>query len=452
MNENGIHILIVDDEPNIRAGLSKGLMDEASSVDTAKDGDEAIRMFDRTSHQLVIADLKLPGSMDGLELVKQLKYKRPETVVIVITAHGTVENAVEAMRRGALDFIIKPVDLDLIRHQVRKALEHHRLVSENRRLRERLASDSEISEFVGNSAAMRNVFRQVRQVADTDATVLIEGESGTGKELVARAIHTLSTRGEGSFVAVNVGALPETLLESELFGYEKGAFSGATRTKRGRFELADRGTLFLDEVTEMSPKTQVDLLRVLETREFRRLGGEELIVSDVRLIAATNRDIGNVVRDGKFREDLYYRLNVIPLTVPPLRDRRDDIPLLVEHFLEQFHQRHCREPKRIAGEAMKILTSYSWPGNVRQLRNLVERLVVTAEGPVIHATNLPEEMRTSPDAGDADLTLNAAVERAEKQAILRALAACNHHRERTAKLLGMSVRNLHYRMNRYGLQ
>jgi len=452
MNENGIKILIVDDEPNIRAGLSKGLMDEASTVDTAKDGDEAIRLFDRTAHQLVIADLKLPGSTDGLELVKQLKRKRPETVVIVITAHGTVENAVEAMRRGALDFIIKPVDLDLIRHQVRKALEHHRLVSENRRLRERLASDGEISEIVGNSAAMRDVFRQVRQVADTDATVLIEGESGTGKELVARAIHSLSARAEGSFVAVNVGALPETLLESELFGYEKGAFSGATRTKLGRFELADGGTLFLDEVTEMSSKTQVDLLRVLETREFRRLGGEQVIASDVRLIGATNRDIGNVVRDGKFREDLYYRLNVIPLMVPPLRDRRDDIPLLVEHFLEQFSQRHRREPKGVAGDAMQILTSHSWPGNVRQLRNLVERLVVTAEGPVIHATNLPEEMRTSSDAGDADMTLASAVELAEKQAILRALAACNHHRERTAGLLGMSVRNLHYRMNRYGLQ
>jgi len=452
MNENGIKILIVDDEPNIRAGLSKGLMDEASTVDTAKDGDEAIRLFDRTAHQLVIADLKLPGSTDGLELVKQLKHKRPETVVIVITAHGTVENAVEAMRRGALDFIIKPVDLDLIRHQVRKALEHHRLVSENRRLRERLASDGEISEIVGNSAAMRDVFRQVRQVADTDATVLIEGESGTGKELVARAIHSLSARAAGSFVAVNVGALPETLLESELFGYEKGAFSGATRTKLGRFELADGGTLFLDEVTEMSSKTQVDLLRVLETREFRRLGGEQVIASDVRLIGATNRDIGNVVRDGKFREDLYYRLNVIPLMVPPLRDRRDDIPLLVEHFLEQFSQRHRREPKGVAGDAMQILTSHSWPGNVRQLRNLVERLVVTAEGPVIHATNLPEEMRTSSDAGDADMTLASAVELAEKQAILRALAACNHHRERTAGLLGMSVRNLHYRMNRYGLQ
>ncbi|MBI3464614.1 MAG: sigma-54-dependent Fis family transcriptional regulator [Planctomycetes bacterium] len=452
MNQDGFHILIVDDEPNIRSGLAKGLSNEAGSVDTAKDGDEALALFDRTGHQLVIADLKLPGTIDGLELLKQIKHKRPETVVVVITAHSTVENAVEAMRRGAYDFITKPVDLNLIRHQVRKALEHHRLVSENRRLRERLAGEGEISDIVGNCAAMQEVFRQVRQVADTDATVLVQGESGTGKELVAQAIHNLSPRREGPFVAVNVGALPETLLESELFGYEKGAFSGATRRKLGRFELAEGGTLILDEITEMSPKTQVDLLRVLEQREFRRVGGEDLIASDVRVIAASNKDIHQLVGDSRFREDLYYRLNVIPIIVPPLRDRREDIPLLVEHFLQQFCERHRRESKRVAGEALGVLAGHSWPGNVRQLRNLIERLVVTVEGPVIHAADLPEEMRTPPDSTAADLTLAATVERAEKQAILQALAACNHHRERTAKLLRISVRNLHYRMNRYGLQ
>jgi two-component system NtrC family response regulator len=297
---------------------------------------------------------------------------------------------------------------------------------------------------------MQDVFRQVRQVADTNATVLIQGESGTGKELVAQAIHNLSSRREGPFVGVNLGALPETLLESELFGYEKGAFSGATRRKPGRFELAEGGTLFLDEVTEMSPKSQVDLLRVLEQREYRRVGGEELLRTDARVIAASNKDIRPLVAHGRFREDLYYRLNVVPIIVPPLRDRRDDIPLLVEHFLEQFCERHRREPKRVAGETMQFLVGHSWPGNVRQLRNLIERLVITVDGPVIHAADLPEEMRAA--TTDDALTLAAAVERAEKQAILAALRHSNNHRERTAKLLGISVRNLHYRMNRYGLQ
>lgn len=450
MNTNGFHILIVDDEPNIRAGLAKGLSGEAAVIDTAKDGEEAVAKFDRVGHQLVIADLRLPGAIDGMELLRQIKHKRPETVVVVITAHSTVENAVEAMRRGAYDFVTKPVDLNLIRHQVRKALEHHRLVTENRRLRERLAGEGELSEIIGNCAAMQDVFRQVRQVASTDATVLIQGESGTGKELVAQAIHNLSPRREGPFVAVNLGALPETLLEAELFGYEKGAFSGATRRKPGHFELAEGGTLFLDEVTEMSPKSQVDLLRVLEQHQFRRVGGEELIVSDARVIAASNKDFKPLIAEQRFREDLYYRLNVIPIVVPPLRDRRDNIPLLVEHFLGQFCERHQRDSKRVAGEAMQFLIGHNWPGNVRQLRNLMERLVITVEGPVIHAADLPEELRTV-EANQA-MTLEAAVERSEKQAILAALRHCNNHRERTAKLLGISVRNLHYRMNRYGLQ
>ena len=450
MNQNGFHILIVDDEPNIRAGLAKGLSEEAALVDMAKDGEEALAKFEKTGHHLVIADLKLPGAVDGLELLRQIKHKRPETVVVVITAHSTVENAVEAMRCGAFDFMTKPVDLNLIRHQVRKALEYHRLINENRRLRERLADTGEITEIIGNCAAMQKLLRQVLQVVDTDATVLVEGESGTGKELVARAIHNLGARGGGPFIAVNLGALPETLLESELFGYEKGAFSGATRRKLGRFELADGGTLFLDEVTEMSPKSQVDLLRVLEQREYHRVGGEELLHTDARIIAASNRNIQNLVDNGRFREDLYYRLNVIPIIVPPLRNRREDIPLLVEHFLEPFCERHRREQKRVAGEAMQILVGHSWPGNVRQLRNLIERLVITVEGPVIHAADLPEEMRTA--TTDDALTLNAAVERAEKKAILAALRHCNNRREATAKLLGISVRNLHYRMNRYGLQ
>jgi two-component system NtrC family response regulator len=369
--------------------------------------------------------------------------------VIVITAFGTIETAVKAMRLGAYDFVTKPVDLDLLRHQVGKAAEHHRLVLENQRLRDLLGEVGEDLEIIGNCSATRELLRQVRQVGATDATVLIHGESGTGKELTARAIHRFSSRADQAFVTVNLGALPETLLESELFGYEKGAFTGALRRKTGRFERAGGGTLFLDEVTETSQKSQVDLLRVLEEQEFQRLGGEETLTADVRVVSATNRDIEQLVATGEFREDLYYRLNVVPIHIPPLRERRDDIPILVEHFLTHFCERHRRGPKRLANEALQILVSHSWPGNIRQLRNLMERLVVTVGGEVIHAEDLPADMRSRIDHSAG--TLAAAVENAEKRAILSALTACDNHREKTARLLDISVRTLHYKMSRYGL-
>jgi two-component system NtrC family response regulator len=280
--------------------------------------------------------------------------------------------------------------------------------------------------------------------------VLIQGESGTGKELVARAIHSLSGRKDRPFIAANLGALPETLIESELFGHEKGAFSGANRRKPGWFEMAQGGTLFLDEVGEMPPKMQVDLLRVLEQKEVRRLGGEELIPLDVRLVAATHRDMEALLAEGKFREDLFYRLSVVPLRVPPLRERRDDVPLLAEAFLQQARERHRRGPRQIAGATMSVLCDHPWPGNVRQLRNCIERLVVTVEGSAIHAEDLPAEMRAVPRQGV--VTLEKAAQEAEKEAILAALAQCNQHRERAAQLLDVSVRTLHYKMNRYGLQ
>jgi two-component system NtrC family response regulator len=354
------------------------------------------------------------------------------------------------MRQGAHDFVAKPVDLNMLRLQVRNALEHYRLVEENRRLRERLDSMGEFPDMVGRSAAMQHVFDRIRQVANADVTVLIQGESGTGKELVARAIHDLSARKGQPFVAANVGALPESLVESELFGYEKGAFSGAARQKPGWFEMANGGTLFLDEIAEMPPKTQVDLLRVLEQRELRRLGGEASLPIDVRLIAATNRELEDLAAEGRFRQDLYYRINVVPLRIPPLRERRDDIPLLVEHFLQLAEERHGRQSRQLAPAAMRVLCDYPWPGNVRQLRNLMERLVVTVESPAVHAEDLPPEFRTTPRHGVT--TLEEAVQEAERQAILAALAACRQHRERTAQVLGVSVRTLHYKMNRYGLQ
>jgi two-component system, NtrC family, response regulator AtoC len=450
MSESTFRILIVDDEPHIRSGLALALEEESYVVSTAGDASEAWALFQRIPHQLVITDLKMPGPRSGMDLVREIRHGWPETLILVITAHGSVETAVEAMRLGAHDYLTKPVDLEMLGHQVRRAFEHHCLREENRLLRARLAAAGEFPEMIGQSAAIREVFECIRQVADTDLTVLIQGESGTGKELIARAIHNLSGRRDGPFVATNVGALPETLIESELFGYEKGAFSGASRRKSGWFEMAQNGTLFLDEIGEMAPKTQVDLLRVLEEREVRRIGGNELIPLNVRLLAATHRDIDELLAEGKVREDLYYRLNVVPLRVPPLRERQDDVPALVEHFLERACLRLGRAPKRVAEAAMRILCAYSWPGNVRQLRNCVERLVVVVEDTVIHADDLPQAMGTPPKPGNLDL--EAAVQEIEKATILAAMAQCNQHRERTAQALGISVRTLRYKMNRYSLQ
>jgi len=450
MTQNGFRILIVDDEPNIRTGLAKGLAGEADELVTAENMEQAWALFQEQHAQVVITDLKMSGRLSGIDLVRRIKETRPETVVLVITAYGTIETAVEAMRQGAHDFVAKPVDLNMLRLQVRNAFEHCRLVEENRRLRARLDSMGEFPDIVGCSSSMHRVFDCIRQVANADVTVLVQGESGTGKELVARAIHNLSDRKSRPFVAANLGALPETLVESELFGYEKGAFSGASRQKPGWFEMANAGTLFLDEIGELPPKTQVDLLRLLEQRELRRLGGEASIPIDVRLIAATNRELDALASEGKFRQDLYYRINVVPLRIPPLRERRDDIPLLAEHFLQQAQQRHGRGPHRTAPAAMRVLCDYTWPGNVRQLRNLMERLVVTVESPTIHAEDLPPEFLAAPRQGVT--SLEHAVEEAEKQTILAGLMNCNQHRERTAQLLGVSVRTLHYKMNRYGLQ
>ena len=445
-------ILIVDDEPNIRSGLAKGLAAEADTIDTAADADEAIAKFASLKHPIVIVDVRLNCNMSGLELLKRMLQISEHTVVIVITAHGTVETAVEAMRAGAFDFILKPVDLNLVRQQVRKARQHYELQRENLSLRHRLADSGDMSNIVAGGAAMEDIFRQVRQVAATEATVMIHGESGTGKELIARALHDLSNRSSGPFIAVNLGALPESLLESELFGHEKGSFSGATRQKPGCFEQATGGTLFLDEVTEMSAKSQIDLLRVLETGEYTRVGGEERLLSDARIISATNRSTQDLIEEGTFREDLSYRLNVIPIELPPLRSRREDIPLLVQHFLEYFCARHKRNVKRTSSEAMQTLVAAAWPGNVRQLRNVVERLVITCAGDVIQESELPAELRKIPRVNSKmPNSLAEAMDECEKTTIQLVLESCNLHRENTAKMLGISVRTLHYKMSRHGL-
>ncbi|MFM2014058.1 MAG: Transcriptional regulatory protein ZraR [Planctomycetota bacterium] len=445
-------VLIVDDEPNIRSGLAKGLANEVDFVDTASSVNEALEKFDAGNFQLVITDVRMPGERNGLDLVSLVQQRKPETTSIVITAHGTVESAVEAMKRGAFDFITKPVDLNLIRQQVSKAAEHYRLRNENLELRSKLAAAGEISGIIGNCGALQEVLEQIRQVAPTDATVLIQGESGTGKELMARAIHDLSNRAGGPFVAMNLGALPESLLESELFGHEKGSFTGASRQKPGCFEQAFGGTLFLDEITEIPTKSQVDLLRVLETGYFTRVGGEQVLRSDARIVSATNRNIQELVEEGTFREDLYYRLNIIPIHVPPLRSRREDIPLLIKHFLDHFCSRHHRPSKVLDSAALKLLTENAWPGNIRQLRNVIERLVITSANEEIQVKDLPAELTRGPKE-DSTLkgTLIEIAEAAEKVAIAQALTTNDFHRERTAKSLGISVRTLHYKMNRYNL-
>jgi len=450
--EDGFNILIVDDEPNIRSGLALGLKKEASHIETAGSVNEALDKFAAGNFHLVIADVRLPGDRNGLELISLVRQQKPRTTTIVITAHGTVETAVEAMRRGAFDFITKPVDLNLIRQQVAKAVGHHRLAMENQQLKEKLAEAGEVRGIVGNSRVVKELLAQIRQVADTDATVLINGESGTGKELIARAIHDLSNRSAGPFIAVNLGALPETLLESELFGHEKGSFTGASRQKPGCFEQSNGGTLFLDEITEIPAKSQVDLLRVLETGQYARVGGEEGLQSNARIVSATNRDVPQLVEDGVFREDLYYRLNIVPIEVPPLRQRRDDIPLLVDYFLKHFCTRHRRHEKTLDAAAMESLTSGNWPGNIRQLRNVVERLVVTVPVDIITASDLPADLSASVrDASSSVRSLAEITEAAEKEGIRAALDANEFHREQTAKALGVSVRTLHYKMNRYGM-
>ena len=453
MSEFDFNVLIVDDEPNIRSGLAKGLADECGRIDTAEDAASALEAFGTHKYHLVIADVRLNCGINGIDLVKKMLYSRPQTAIIVITAHGTVETAVDAMRAGAFDFIAKPLDLNLVRQRVRKAKEHYKLQLENRRLRSQLAHAGEISNIIGTSSVMQDVFHQIRQVAATEATVMIHGESGTGKELIAKALHDLSDRSSGPFTAVNLGAMPETLLESELFGHEKGSFSGANRQKPGCFEQASGGTLFLDEVTEMPPKSQVDLLRVLETRTFRRVGGEQLQQTDARVLSATNKSVLDLIDDGSFREDLFYRLNVIPIHIPSLRQRRDDIPLLAEHFLRHFCERHNREFKQVAPEAMQMLSAAHWPGNVRQLRNVMERLLVTLSDNTIHAADLPVELkpRAATKSAAQMRPLADAVEECERETIAAALEACEFHRERTAKQLSISVRTLHYKMGRYGL-
>ncbi len=447
-----IHILVVDDEVNIRNALVTMLGKRGYLARGAGTGEEALRHLDEARMNLVITDLRMPG-IGGMEFLRRLKAAWPDTEVVVMTAFGSIDTAVEAMRLGAYDYLTKPIDRERFIVIVEKAIDRHILAFENKQLRDRLETRTRFDHMVGKSEAMQKVYTLVEMVADSDVTVLLTGESGTGKELVARAIHHRSPRADGPFITLNCGALPENLFESELFGYEKGAFTGAISTKIGRFELADGGTLLLDEVGELSLKSQVDFLRVLETKEFRRLGGTKLVKVDTRIIAATNRNLEEAVKQGDFREDLYYRLNVVPIRLPPLRDRADDVPLLIDRYLAESCAQHHRGPKEFSREAMRLLRLYGWPGNVRQLRNLMERLVVTVKDTMIQPAHLPEEIQASKeDARTMLITLGTPIEQIERQVIERTLKEVTNHRENAARLLGISLRTLQYKIKEYGIR
>ncbi len=447
-------ILVVDDESGMRDFLSIMLKKDGYDVALAESGEEALRSVQKEIFDLVITDVKMPG-IDGIDVLKAVKEASPETIVIVITAFAATETAVEAMKLGAYDYITKPFKVDEIRLVIQKALEKSRLRRENILLRREIESRAGFENFIGKSAAMQKVFSLIRQVADTKSTVLVTGESGTGKELVARAIHHNSPRKNSPFVAVNCAAIPETLLESELFGYMKGAFTGATANRHGLFEAADGGTIFLDEISATTPALQIKLLRVLQEREIKRVGGTVNIKIDVRVIAASNKDLLSEVEKRNFREDLYYRLNVIPIHLPPLRERREDIPLLVDFFLRRFSA--DIGPKTVSPRAMELLMSYRWPGNVRELENTIERLVILSPGNTITEEHIPDAIRNSrpcpevipieiPDTG---IDLEALLENAEKTLLRKALEKAGGIKTEAARLLGITFRSFRHRLQKY---
>jgi DNA-binding NtrC family response regulator len=408
-------ILIVDDELSVRDSLEHWFRRDGYRAASARDGEEALRRLEADRWDLVIIDMKMPG-MDGLELQRRIRAQDPDAVTLILTAYGSVETAVTALKEGAFDYVNKPIDPDELSHIVRKALEQRRLRSENVALKAKLEELSGLPRIVGESPVLRKVLELAKAVAPTDATVLIRGESGTGKELIAQAIHAGSQRRYYPMVPVNCGALPDTLLESELFGHERGAFTGAQYRRKGRFEMADGGTLFLDEVGTMNLKTQVDLLRVLESKEVTRIGAGKPIKVDFRLVCATNQDLEQMVSEGTFREDLYYRINVVSVQIPPLRERREDIPLLARHFLEKYARQMNRPFRDISPDALDLLVRYPWPGNVRELANAVERALVVGRPPLVEPDNLPLSLAQAKPAAAGD-TL-ADMEKAHIQTIL----------------------------------
>ncbi len=444
-------ILIVDDEKSTREGLARALKRQYD-VHLAEDGPRALDILSEQDIDIVLTDLRMPG-MDGITLIHRILARTPQPVCILLTAYGSIETAVEAIKCGATDYLTKPVNLDELDLRLQSALRTRRMEQENRQLHEQLDTRFGMENIVGTSPAIQEVLETVRQVAPSRANVLIQGDTGTGKELVAQAIHRLSPRAKGPLITVHCAALPPTLLESELFGHEKGAFTGATERRPGRFELADGGSLFLDEIGEIDSAIQVKILRVLEERAFERVGGNKTLHVDVRLMAATNKNLKELVDAGKFRQDLYYRLNVVSITIPPLRERLEDVPLLVQKFLEEFSKENDKQVEGLTSDCMAALTAYDWPGNIRELRNVIERMVVLSRQSRLTVRDLPPHMRKeASDTNTAVMTPDMTLGDAERAMIIKALDMHGGNRTQAAKQLGISRRTLHRKLNEYGLR
>jgi two-component system response regulator PilR (NtrC family) len=447
-------ILIVEDEKSMRDVLSILLEEEAYHVTTASDGIEGIELLRDNIFDLVITDIKMPKA-DGFEVLKYVKEVSPNTLVVMITAFGTTESAVDAMKKGAYDYVHKPFKIDEIRMIVKNAFEKKRLREELSLLREKFQTSFRLENIIGKSPNMQDLFRLIPRVAHSNSSVLITGESGTGKELVASALHNLSPRKNKNFVTINCATFPEGLLETEMFGHMRGSFTGAVQSKAGLFEIADGGSFFLDEIGEMPLPLQSKLLRVLENGTFRRVGGTSDITVDVRVISATNKNIKESVATGTFREDLYYRLNVVPILIPPLRERKDDIPLLLDHFLAKY----AKNPKRISPDALHFLMKYRWTGNVRELENIVERVALLCDRELITPDDLPDEIKRSgtdnralPEIADSGIDLEAVIEKIEKDYLLKALEKAGGVKVEAAKLLNLSFRSLRHRLSKYGMK
>lgn len=446
------NILIVEDETRMLRLLELKLGEEGWKTFSAGDAETGLRILEREAMDLVLSDIKLPG-MDGLEFLQAIRRANAEIPVVLMTAYGSVEKAVEAMKSGASDYVLKPFSLDEIMLVVRKELDVHRLRAENRTLREELGQRYQYPNIIARSAKMQEVLAIVERVAPTNSTILIGGESGVGKDLIARAIHQRSRRASGPFIKINCTAIPENLLESELFGYEKGAFTGAAATKPGKFELADKGSLFLDEIGDVPQTVQAKLLRVLQEREFERLGGTRTIKVDVRLIAATNRDLRAALEEGTFREDLYYRLNVVPVNMPPLRDHKEDIPDLVEHFLAKYKRESGKEIRGVAPKALQLLMSFHWPGNVRELENIIERAAALAAGQWIETGDIHLDDIPARGNGVASgfLPPGMTMDQWEETMIREALQRAGGNKSQAARLLGLSRNAFRYRLSKIGI-
>ncbi len=448
-------ILVVDDERTQREALAGFLKKQGYQLHVAASGKQAVEIIQQNPIDMVLTDLRMPD-LDGAMLLRLTKETNPEIEVIVMTAFGSIEGATQAMKDGAIDFVTKPIDLEQLELTIAKALERKHLVSENRRLRELVGERLQFGGIITASNVMEQALSVASRAAGSKATVLLTGESGTGKELVAKAIHLASPRAEQPFVAVNMAALPENLIESELFGHEKGAFTGADKFRQGRFEMADGGTLFIDEVGEVPASTQVKLLRVLQGQEFERLGSSQPIKVDVRVIAATNRPLEEMIKTGQFREDLYYRLNVVKIQLPPLRERKADIPLLVQHFIRHFAKMNDKSVSGVSKEAMDLLIKYAFPGNVRELENIIEQAVVLAREDMLTTADLPTHLRGNAWEGQEEIEASGSfqqrVEAFEKKLIRQALQEANGIQTKAAASLGMTERHLRYKLQKYGMK